>query len=189
MAPNITWIGIVDNIHLLLWSIWFVFPNLLSSKRHLQVCILCHVIRAWDQFGCFSALKFTRPPESFVPNICWCKLVQRMRMNISFALSQITLSWIEISKKGKICEYFLEAVIVFIVLDLSAPRLKARPLRHPVGCGLRNGKWRKPEMSRILRQIVIRTTFGTRKTPASSVSWKWLQPAHVSVVQIDKIPN
>ena len=110
-------------------------------------------------------------------------------MNISCLLPQMTLSWIKISKKGKICEYFLEAVIVFIVLDLSAPRLKARPLRHPVGCGLRNGKWRKPEMSRILRQIVIRTTFGTWKTPASSVSWKWLQPAHVSVVQIDKTAN
>ena len=89
--------------------------------------------------------------------------------------------------QSRLYEYVLEAVvIVFLVLELSAPRLKARPLRHPVGYGLENGKWRRPEMSRILRQIVIMAVVGTLKTHVNSVPWKWPQPALVSRTWIDK---
>ena len=67
-----------------------------------------------------------------------------MAIYLVLCQNSVFLSFLKMYIALKPCEWVLEAVIVFVVLDLRAPRLKARPLRYPVGCGLENGKWRKP---------------------------------------------
>ena len=56
---------------------------LISSKEHLQMCILCHVIRAEDQFGCFLALKISRTLE---PSSTKSELIEPMVMHFIYTI-------------------------------------------------------------------------------------------------------
>ena len=148
------------------------------------MCVLSHVLRAGDQFWLFFDLEIGCAPEPF----CFSKDMLPNRNREwwwNFLFDPTPGSKLNSSEQvlwicSRTCCDRLP------VLELSAPRPKARPLRHPVGYGLENGKWRRPEMSRILRQIVIMAVVGTLKTHVNSVPWKWPQPALVSRTWIDK---
>ena len=92
-----------------------------------------------------------------------------MAIYLVLCQNSVFLSFLKMYIALKPCEWVLEAVIVFVVLDMRAPRLKARPLRYPVGCGLENGRWRKPEMSRILRQFLIRPMLRRHGAPGQKL--------------------